>query len=187
MTEEELMKLRFPIGKFQHPKEVSEKLRTSWIGILENFPTQLEESISGLSEEALDYRYRPNGWTVKQVVHHVADSHMNAFVRTKMALTEESPVIKAYHERKFAMLPDADNYEVETSLMILKGLHARYIKLFKVMNEADFARTYVHPESKFTYRMDGVLAQYAWHSMHHLGHVKQAVASKGAYNVSDGN
>lgn len=112
---------------------------------------------------------------------------MNAFVRTKMALTEEGPTIKAYHERKFAMLPDANNYEVDQSLMILKGLHARYINLFKAMNEEDFGRTYVHPESKFTYRMDTVLAQYAWHSMHHLGHVKQAIASKGEYNALSGN
>lgn len=182
MKEEELMKLRFPIGKFQHPKEVNEKLRTSWIGILEKFPSQLEESLHGINNGQLDYCYRPDGWTVKQVVHHVADSHMNAFIRTKMALTEETPTIKAYHERKFAMLPDADNYDVDLSLMLIKGLHARYIMLFKSMNEADFARTYVHPESKFTYRMDGVLAQYAWHSMHHLGHIKQAISSEGAYN-----
>ena len=183
MTEEELFKLRFPIGKFQHPKEVSEKLRASWIGIIEKLPSQLEESLTGLNEEQLDYRYRPEGWTVKQVVHHVADSHMNAFVRTKMALTEDVPTIKAYHERKFAMLPDADNYNVETSLWILKGLHARYAALFHAMNEQDFARTYVHPESKYTYRLDSVLAQYAWHSMHHLGHIKQAISSGGAYNA----
>ena len=187
MTEEALMKLKFPIGKFQHPKEVNDTMRNSWIGILEKFPNQLEEITIGLTEEQLDYKYRPEGWTVKQVIHHVADSHMNAFVRTKMALTEENPTIKAYKERKFALLPDANNYDVETSRMIIKGLHARYIKLFKAMKSEDFARTYLHPESKFTYRMDGVLAQYAWHSMHHYGHIKQAIESKGAYNSIEGN
>lgn len=187
MTEEELMKLRFPIGKFQHPKEVNEKLRTSWIGILEKFPSQLQDCINNLSKEELDYRYRPNGWTIKQVIHHVADSHMNAFVRTKMALTEEAPTIKPYIEKKFAVLPDANNYDIDFSMMIIKGLHARYAMLFKAMGEDDFARTYIHPESKYTYRMDGVLAQYAWHCMHHLGHVKQAITSKGEYNEPSGN
>jgi len=187
MTEEELFKLRFPIGKFQHPKEINEKLIGSWISILETFPAQLEDALSGVSEEALDYAYRPDGWSVKQVVHHLADSHMNAFIRTKMALTEDGPTIKAYIESGFAKLPDANNYEIGNSLMILKGLHARYVSLLKSMSEQDFGRTYVHPESKYTYRMDGVLALYAWHSMHHLGHVKQALSSGGAYNSVEGN
>lgn len=182
MTEEELHKLKFPIGKFVIPKEVTTELKTSWIGIIESLPSRLEEALEGVTAEQLDYHYRPEGWKVCQVVHHLADSHMNAFVRTKMALTEDSPTIKAYKERKFAKLPDADNQQIEDSILILKGIHARFTTLLRSLSEGEFTKTYVHSESKFTYRIDAVLALYAWHSMHHLGHIKQALISEGAYN-----
>lgn len=182
MTEEEIQKLKFPIGKFHYPKEVSEELKTSWIGIIRNLPTKLEEQLKGITHEQLDFAYRPEGWQIKQVVHHLADSHMNAFIRTKMALTEEAPTIKPYYERRFAKLPDANNYNIESSLAILTGVHARFILLFESIDEEGFSKTYVHPQSKRTYRIDSVLALYAWHSMHHLGHVNQALSSNGAYN-----
>lgn len=188
MTEQELHKLKFPIGKFIIPKEVTPELKASWIGILKNLPTQLEEILEGTTEEQLAYAYRPEGWSICQVVHHLADSHMNAFIRTKMALTEVSPVVKAYSERKFALLSDGVNMDISPSLSILRGIHARYVIVLESMSEADFAKTYIHPESKYTYRMDVVLALYAWHSMHHLGHIRQALASKGTYNsLENGN
>ncbi len=182
MKEEELQKLKFPIGKFHYPKEITEELKTSWIRILGELPNQLEDQLSGISKEQLDFAYRPDGWSVKQVIHHLADSHMNAFIRTKMAITEEAPIIKAYYERRFAELPDANNYNIESSLMILRGVHARFTTLLKSLDIEGFSKTYIHPESKRTYRVDAVLALYAWHSMHHLGHIRQALTSKGEYN-----
>lgn len=183
MTDQELQKLKFPIGKFHIPKEVSAEKIESWISIIKNLPAQLEEQLQGVTPEQLNYAYRPEGWKIKQVVHHLADSHMNAFIRTKMALTEDGPTIKAYYERRFAELPDGNNDDIESSLMILKGVHSRYTTLLNSLDETGFSKTYVHPESKFTYRIDAVLALYAWHSMHHLGHIRQALASEGAYNA----
>ena len=182
MTEEEMHKLKFPIGKFHYPKEITDELKASWIGIIKDLPIKLEEKLKDVTHEQLDFAYRPDGWHVKQVVHHLADSHMNAFIRTKMALTEESPIIKPYYERKFADLPDANNYNIESSLAILNGVHHRFTRLLESLDEEGFSKTYVHPESKRTYRIDSVLALYAWHSMHHLGHINQALSSNGDYN-----
>ena len=185
MTDQELLKLKFPIGKFKIPKEITPSSRASWIATIKDLPNKLEEALTEINEEQLAYLYRPGGWNIAQLVHHLADSHMNAFVRVKMALTEDNPTIKAYIEREFAKLPDGNNMQIETSMMILKGLHARFSILLESFSEAEFARTYVHPESKFTYRMDVVLALYAWHSTHHLTHIKQALISKGSYNLAD--
>ena len=182
MTEEEIFKLKFPIGKFHYPKEITSELKLSWIGIIKSLPSKLEEKLSGINNEQLDFAYRPEGWSIKQVVHHLADSHMNAFIRTKMALTEDSPTIKPYYERRFAITVDGNSYEIESSMSILKGVHARFTQLLESLDEDGFSKTYVHPESKRTYRIDAVLALYAWHSMHHLGHINQALSSKGAYN-----
>lgn len=182
MTDQELHKLKFPIGKFVIPKEVTEALKQSWMGIIKDLPSKLEEALKDVTQEQLNYCYRPEGWKVKQVVHHMADSHMNAFIRTKMALTEDNPTIKAYRERPFAELPDSQLEDLESSMLILKGLHIRFSTLLESMNEDDFAKTYIHSQSKYTYRLDSVLALYAWHSMHHLHHIKQALASNGAYN-----
>lgn len=181
MTEQEIHKLKFPIGKFTIPKEVTAELKQSWIGIIKDLPSQLDSLLKDINSEQLAYIYRPDGWNIAQLVHHLADSHMNAFIRMKMALTEDGPIIKAYKERLFAKLPDANNQDIETSMMILKGLHARFHTLLTNLSEEDFSKTYVHPESKYTYRMDVVLALYAWHSMHHLGHIRQALSSKGIF------
>ncbi len=181
MTEAELYQLKFPIGKFEAPKEITQKLKQNWIRTIKELPVKLEETLDGIKIEELSWAYRPNGWCIKQVVHHLADSHMNAFIRTKMALTEDNPTIKAYSERSFAKLIDGNDDNIDSSLMILKGVHHRFGTLLESLDEDRFRNTYVHPESKYTYRIDIVLALYAWHSTHHLRHISQALSSNGAY------
>jgi len=125
-----------------------------------------------LSEVQLDTAYRPGGWTVRQVVHHCADSHMNSFIRFKLALTEENPTIKPYHEDKWAEMADAKNLPIEPSLKILEGLHDRWAILIKSLSDQDLQKTFYHPANQKTITLATTIALYAWHSRHHLEHVK---------------
>ncbi|MDA0195297.1 MAG: putative metal-dependent hydrolase [Bacteroidetes bacterium] len=178
----ELELLKYPTGKFTIPQDYDTMIINGWIRNIAGFPDRLSAEVIGLSDKQLGWKYRPDGWNVRQVVHHCADSHMNAFIRFKLALTEDSPVIKPYFENLVAELPDSLESQVEWSLDILSGLHKRWIVLLKNMSEADLARTYIHPEYNKHFELRGVVALYSWHCSHHLAHVRQALEHQGAFN-----
>jgi hypothetical protein len=161
--------LRFPIGPFT-PLAGDGQLRRRLIGDIAALPRHLRDAVAGLNDSQLDTAYRPGGWTVRQVVHHVADSHMNAFVRLKLALTENQPCISAYDEKAFATLADM-RLPVEVSLELVRTLHARWIAIYEAMNEADFTRTFRHPEYPEPLTLDWQVQMYGWHSRHHVAHI----------------
>jgi uncharacterized damage-inducible protein DinB len=148
---------------------VSERL--GYITQIEEAPAELRTAVSGLSGEQLDTPYRPGGWTVRQLVHHVPESHMNCYVRFKLALTERAPTIKPYDEKRWAETPEVAATPVETSLMLLEYLHQRWVLLLRGMSAEDWRRTFVHPERDAPVTLDQALALYAWHGRHHVAHV----------------
>lgn len=161
--------LRFPVGKFQQV-EVTKDLRKQFIKTIEEFPSKLREACAEMSEAKLETQYRPEGWTVKQVVHHVADSHSQSLSRFKLGLTENCPTIKPYAEDLWAELADGKHAPVEISLNIIDGIHARWTLLLKTMTDEDFAKKLNHPE-RGEYDLDYFLSLYDWHCRHHLAHV----------------
>jgi hypothetical protein len=166
--------LRYPIGKFEWiPPENDEQMakrRLHYMDVLAKLPSNIAAAVNGLKKEQLDTPYRPEGWTVRQVVHHVPDSHLNAYVRFKLALTENHPTIRPYDEAKWAQLADSSITPVEVSLQLLAALQSRWVDLVRSMRPADFARTLLHPELG-TLSLDRMLAMYAWHSAHHTAHI----------------
>jgi hypothetical protein len=164
------MDLRYPIGQFEMPDSITAEQRAQWIRDIQKTPYAVKRAIEGLSEEQLDTPYRPDGWTVRQVVHHLADSHMNSFIRFKLALTEENPTIKPYYEERWALLEDARYIPVSLSLSILEGLHGRWIILLESLHPEDFNRTFLHPELG-KMKIDKILGLYSWHSQHHIAHI----------------
>ncbi|HZP00435.1 MAG TPA: putative metal-dependent hydrolase [Terriglobia bacterium] len=162
--------LQYPIGKFQWAGSTTEAERREFIAQIEETPARLREAVQGLSEQQLDTPYRHGGWTVRQVVHHLADSHMNAFVRFKLALTEEQPTIKPYNQDLWASTADAKEFPINPSLNLLESVHTRLVALLRSMRATDFARTFNHPESGVN-TLDKYLALYAWHGRHHVGHI----------------
>lgn len=163
--------LSYPIGKFQ-PIEVTEDLRSQFIGTIEGLPKKLREAVAGLSEEQLETAYRPDGWTVKQVVHHVADSHANSFIRFKLGITEDVPAIKPYMEDKWAELADSKHAPIELSLSMIDGLHARWGLILNAMSAEDFERNLFHPEHGEV-SLNYMLSLYDWHCRHHLAHITE--------------
>ncbi len=164
------MDLSYPIGKFKRPDEVTPQMRASHIAAIAAAPEMLREAVEGLNDDQLDTPYRPGGWTVRQVIHHVADSHMHSNIRMRFALTAEEPTIMPYPEAVWAELADARNAPVEPSLALLESLHHRWVALLKSLSDADFARTFRHPEMGLM-RLDTTLALYAWHGRHHTAHI----------------
>ncbi|UOY91943.1 bacillithiol transferase BstA [Ectobacillus sp. JY-23] len=164
------MDLRYPLGKFEAPELFNDKLRKTWIHDIRKAPTAVKRAIEGLSDNKLDTPYRTEGWTIRQVIHHMADSHMNSFIRFKLALTEDNPTIKPYHEDQWALLPDTNTAPVSLSLSLLEGLHKRWVILLESLTDEDFKRTFYHPDlGEVT--LDTALALYAWHSKHHTAHI----------------
>lgn len=161
--------LRFPVGTFERPSAISSEERSELISTIKDLPDNIEAAVSGLSADQIDTPYRPGGWSLRQVVHHVADSHMNAFCRFKLALTEAVPTIKPYDEAAWAELPDSAA-EVGVSLRMIRSLHERFGELLDAMSDDDFSRKLSHPESG-EWDLDGMLALYAWHSRHHTAHI----------------
>ena len=171
MTAPATTDVRFPIGYFRRPDTALGELeRRPMIDTIADTPARLRAAVAGLDETQLDTPYRPDGWTVRQVAHHVPDSHMNAYVRFKLGLTEDEPTIKPYEESRWAALPDTRETPIETSLVLLEQLHDRWVRLLRSMSADDFARTIRHPETGVQ-RLDQVLALYAWHGPHHVAHV----------------
>jgi hypothetical protein len=167
---EAMTDLQYPIGRFTLPESTAAEQRQTWIREIARAPQDIRAAVSGLAPGQLDTPYRPGGWTVRQVAHHVPDSHMNAFIRFKLALTEDQPTIKPYDEARWAVLADAA-LPVDPSLDLLDALHIRWVRLLETMSERDYQRTFVHPESG-AWRLDQYLAQYAWHGRHHTGHIR---------------
>lgn len=163
--------LQYPIGKYRIEHEFTAERRAELVGQLASLPQQLREAVNGLDDGLLGTPYRPEGWTLRQVVHHVADSHMNAYVRMRLALTEEEPAIAPYKEGHWAMLPDAQQAPLGLSLSLLDGLHGRWVLLLENMTEEQFARRFFHPQYGTRVRQDEILSHYAWHGRHHTAHV----------------
>ena len=181
MTSVNLEKLRYPIGKFKKPDKINRDQINDWIMEIAKFPERLASLVQNLSPEELSFAYRPDGWIIRQVVHHCADSHMNAFIRFKLTLTEDTPTIKPYFEDRWAKLADTINTPISESLKILEGLHIRWTTLLKSLNPDDWKREFVHPEQGRRITLEENAGIYAWHCNHHLAHVKQALRYKGSF------
>lgn len=162
--------LRYPIGVFQAPRPVTSQHLADGIASIARCPGELRAAVRGLDDARLDTPYREGGWTVRQVVHHLPDSHMNAYIRMKLAATENHPAVKPYHEALWAELADAKDGPVETSLALLECLHARWVTFLRSLAEADFRRALFHPENG-DLTLDVVTMHYAWHGRHHVAHV----------------
>lgn len=162
--------LRYPAGPLQFPEEFTPALRLAWIDEIRRAPAGYRAAVAGMTQQQLDTPYRPGGWTVRQVVHHVADSHANSYIRFRLALTEDEPLIKPYHEALWAELPDAKSAPVELSLDLIDSLHARWVLLLETLAPSHLARTFRHPERGLM-SLDKNLALYAWHCRHHLAHI----------------
>jgi hypothetical protein len=169
---------RYPIGKFSYDKDATPQKREACMRDIAELPVHLKKAVGGLGASQLDTPYRDGGWTVRQVVHHVADSHMNAFIRFKLALTEETPQIKPYDEKAWATLPDVVGQDIEHSLMLLQGLHARWSALLASLTPQQLDRTFLHPESG-PQKLERTLQVYAWHCRHHVAHITQLREKRG--------
>lgn len=164
---------RYPVGKFAVDRDVTPAKRRVWIAELDALPANVQAVLDTMTPAALDTPYRDGGWTARQVVHHLADSHMNAYMRIRLALTESAPTIKTYEEQRWAELPDARQGDPAPSLLILRGLHPRLTQLLESLDEAQLARTARHPQwGEVT--VDYLMQAYAWHSRHHVGHLALA-------------
>jgi len=166
-----LDRTRFPIGQFAPPKEVTQQMLKEWIAEIAAFPAQLKQEVMHLTDTQLDTPYRPGGWTIRQVVHHCADSHANSLIRFKLALTEDNPTIRPYHEDRWAELPDSREFPIDGSIKILEGLHQRWAALLGQLTPTELQRTFIHPEHGRVFRLDENIGLYAWHCKHHLAHI----------------
>jgi hypothetical protein len=169
---DDLETLRYPVGRFARPTApLDAATRAAHFATIEQLPSRLRSRVAGKTDAQLDTPYRPGGWTVRQVVHHVPDSHMNAYIRMKFAVTEDAPAIKAYEESQWAELPEAKAGPVDMSITLLDGLHRRWLAFLRALPDAEFSKVYVHPEmGRVT--LDEAIALYAWHSRHHTAHVE---------------
>ncbi len=171
--EDNLEQLRYPIGRYKTPDGHTPELMKQWTDVLTALPSWMDVCIENLDEAQLHTPYRPGGWTVQQVVHHLADSHMNSYIRLKLALTEDNPTIKPYLEQEWAKMEDTQALPVNLSVTLLHALHRRWVAIIKSMKPADLERTYFHPEQGRTIPVWELVAMYAWHSRHHMEHVRQ--------------
>ena len=163
---------RFPIGKFHYEGQVSEEQKQAYLDDIAHTPSNLRAAVKGLSDSQFDTPYRPGGWTIRQVVHHVPDSHMNSYVRFKLALTEDEPTIKPYAEDRWAELADNKSTPVEVSLIMLDSLHDRWVRLLRSLTPEDWKRTFRHPDLG-PMTLEKTLALYAWHGKHHVAHIAE--------------
>jgi len=161
---------RFPIGKFNGQPPANEAERNKFLRDIEETPSRLRSAVAGLSEAQLNTPYRDGGWTVRQVVHHVPESHMNSYIRFKLALTEDEPTIKPYAEERWAQLADVQNTPIEVSLALLDSLHQRWVILLRGLRPGDWQKTFRHPEIGLM-NLDKTLALYSWHGKHHVAHI----------------
>ena len=178
MNTSELYKLQYPIGQFDCPSQISHSNVKDWISILEYFPQRLESLVINLSDKQLDTRYREGGWTVRQVIHHLADSHHHSYIRFKWALTEDKPTIKFYYEQDWAELADAKYAPIALSLEHLKAVHAKLVYLLRSLSEVDLNKSFIHPEHNEEVVLKRNVGIYAWHSNHHYAHIENVMKRK---------
>ena len=179
MEEIALEKLKYPIGKYEIPNPITKEHLSEWITILEHLPTRLEAMVGPLSEEQLETPYRPGGWTVRQVVHHVSDSHHHSYVRFKWALTENNPIIKPYLEKEWANLFDTKTAPIQMSLDHLKAVHFKLVYLLKGLSNEQLVRTFTHPDGNEITTLEENIGRYAWHGSHHFAHIKNLIDREG--------
>ncbi|MFV8327683.1 YfiT family bacillithiol transferase [Flavobacterium sp. ZS1P14] len=179
MENSALEKLRYPIGKFMAPESYSSEYLTTKIAAIASFPERLKKEVSHLTEEQLDTPYRQDGWTIRQVIHHCADSHMNCFIRIKWTLTEDKPVIKPYYEDRWAALHDNITMPIQPTLSFLEGLHYRLAYLMNHLSQADLEKSFIHPEHNTSFQLKEIIGTYAWHGNHHLAHITELKKQKG--------
>ena len=176
---EDIEKLRYPIGKFTAPETFTSNYIKDNIAAIASFPERLKEAVLGLNESQLDTPYRTSGWTVRQVVHHCADSHMNCYIRLKWTLTEDNPTIKFYYEDRWSELHDNRTMPIAPTLALLEGLHYRIVYLLKNLSAAELEKTFVHPEHGKQYSISEIIGLYSWHGNHHLAHIKALAQREG--------
>ena len=179
MEKIELEKLRYPIGKFIAPETYTKQYISEKIELIATFPQLLKEEVIHLNKEQLETPYRPDGWTIRQVIHHCADSHLNCYVRIKWALTEDNPIIKYYHEDKWGNIYDNVNMPIEPTLLLLEGLHFRLAYLMKNLSKDDLNKSFIHPEHDSVIQLKEIIGIYAWHCDHHLAHINELKKRKG--------
>lgn len=167
-----LESLKYPIGEYNPPKNITESLIKEWIEQLSTLPQEIVEITTGLNEADLETPYRPDGWTVRQVVHHLADSHINAYTRVHLTLTEDNPTVRPYHEERWAELADGKTEDIQLSIDILKAIHKRLVALLKTLDLSAFDRTYFHPGAGKQFTLGYLVGNYAWHGKHHLAHIQ---------------
>ncbi len=175
MDLETLEKLKFPVGRYHAPADINELHLKAWIKALDAFPAQLRSVAETLTEEQLSSSYRPEGWTLRQVIHHLSDSHANAYIRLKLVLTEENPTIKPYFEERWAQVYDGVVGPIEPSLYIIEGIHSRLVSCLLSLGMHDFKRTYFHPEHKQQFDLRYLTGMYAWHGAHHLAQIRNTL------------
>lgn len=168
---EDLEQLKYPIGKFQHQGEIGPDLIRKWIDEIAALPENLHAAVAGLTDAQFNTPYRPGGWTVRQVTHHIGDSHLNSYIRFKWALTEDRPVIKAYNEQTWANLPDYQLVAIADTLHFIAALHSKWVVLLKSLSEEDWQREFIHPETGKPVVLNYNLGSYAWHGKHHVAHI----------------
>ncbi len=168
----DLEQLQYPIGHFLPPTQITADLRQIWLSQFAQLPYELDHLSHPLSTQQLQERYRPGGWTVTQVIHHLADSHLNAYTRIRLTLTEDNPVIRPYEEALWAELTDARQADISLSVNLLKSIHGRTVILLNRLTEGDFERCYIHPEQPEKKTLAHLLGIYAWHGRHHLAHIR---------------
>lgn len=171
----DLEKLKYPIGKFVEPSEIDAGTINAWIDSIENLPAKIRALTENLSESELNRPYRPDGWNIREVIHHVPDSHINAYVRLKWTLSEDNPTIKAYNEQIWATLSDSQQGSIHLSLNLLESLHSRFVFLLRSLQEEELSRSYYHPGDDETVAIKVFIGKYAWHGEHHLAHISQAL------------
>ncbi|MDR7209840.1 YfiT family bacillithiol transferase [Flavobacterium piscis] len=171
MEKLDLEKLKYPIGKFKTPTEYTSEYISNKIKEIESFPERLNTATIHLTDEQLNTPYRPGGWTVRQVIHHCAESHMNCYIRIKWALTEDNPVIKAYDETLWSDLPDGLKMPIQPTLTLLEGLHYKLGYIMRNLSESDLEKSFIHPENNSENKIKQIIGTYAWHGNHHLAHI----------------
>ncbi|MDA1092978.1 MAG: putative metal-dependent hydrolase [Acidobacteria bacterium] len=171
--------LRYPIGPFEPPDPVTPAQVASWTADIAQLPRDLRAVVAGLTSRQLDTPYRPGGWSVRQVVHHVPDSHLNSLLRFKWALTEDRPVIKPYDEQRWATLPDYRTVPIAHSLDLLDALHVRWVGLLQSLSQTDFQRAFVHPDTGAATTLAVAVGAYAWHGRHHTAHIERLIVREG--------
>jgi hypothetical protein len=179
MEDSKLEKLQYPIGRYKAPEVYSAAYIQGAISQIGSFPERLKQEVAHLNEEQLDTRYRKDGWTIRQVIHHCGDSHMNCYIRLKWALTEEIPIIKYYYEDRWALLEDNLTMPIQPSLVLLEGLHYRLAYLMNSLKTADLEKSFIHPEHNKEIQIQELISLYAWHGNHHIAHITELKKKKG--------